>query len=305
MGKGKYRGGKPGPRTLRFLDRFTLADIRAGKDFQNRISEFHWLMYAELAHQRSLVLDDLHKAILEGAVEGDDFKGWQRVVRFRWSNRPLSMAGSLFSPGGRFNIGNVDKARFPAFPALYLASDKETALSEALGQEAQPGGKLSSYEAALAKPDSVTIVSMSGRVETVVDLARPERLDAFVKLIRGFHLSRDLQRMGRAVAKQLKIAPLNLVRNTKELLAALLAPNWRELPMQLGIPSTSQLFGQLVAQSGVEAIAYPSKFSARPCMAIFPQAFAGGSSHVALDSEPPRKDITTRLTGENWQSLCH
>jgi len=304
MGKGKYRGDKRGPRTFRFLDRFTLAGIRAGKEFQNRISEFHWLMYAELAHQRSLILDDLHKAILGGAVEGRDFKGWQRVVRFRWSNRPLSMAGSLFSPGGRFNIGDIDKARFPAFPALYLASDKETALPEALGQDVQPGGKLTPYEAALAKPDSVAIVSMSGRVETVVDLAKAERLDAFVELIRGFHLSVDLQRMGRALAKELKISPLNLVRNTKELLAVLLAPNWRELPMQLGIPSTSQLFGQLVAQSGVEAIAYPSKFSERPCLAIFPQAFAGGSSYVALDSEPPRKNITTRLNRENWQSLC-
>src|SRR5579883_1354337 len=106
MGKGKYRGGKPGPREVRFIDRFTLADIRAGKDFENRISEFHWRIYAELAHQRSLILDDLHKAILGGAVEGRDIKGWQRIVRFRWSNRPLSMAGSLFSPGGRFNIGD-------------------------------------------------------------------------------------------------------------------------------------------------------------------------------------------------------
>ena len=92
MGKGKRKGSKPGPRTVRFLDRFSLADIRAGIDFEGRIREFHWRMYAELAHQRSEILDDLHKAILEAALEGRDFKSWQRVVRYRWSNRPLMVA---------------------------------------------------------------------------------------------------------------------------------------------------------------------------------------------------------------------
>jgi len=262
-------------------------------------------MYAELAHQRSEIIDDLHKAILGAAVEGRDIKAQQRVVRYRWSNRPLSMGGSLVAPGGRFNIGNIDKALFPAFPSIYLSTDKETGIAEALAQDVEPiPGKLTAYDLALAKPDPITIVSISGRVETIIALDQPERLDGFVALIRGFRISPELLKLGRELAKELKGDPPRLIKTSRELLDALLAPQWRELPMQLGIPSTSQIFGQLVSQSGVEAISFPSKFSGRSCLAIYPQSFVGASSRLVLDGDPPRKDVTTRLDRENWPTLC-
>ena len=117
-------------------------------------------------------------------------------------------------------------------------------------------------------------------------------------------MSPELQKLGRELAKELKGDPPRLIKTSRELLDALLAPKWRELPMQLGIPSTSQIFGQLVSQSGVEAISYPSKFSGRSCLAVYPQSFVGASSYLVLDGDPPRKDVTARLDRENWSSLC-
>lgn len=305
MSGGKQRSRIPAPATLRVLDRFTLADIRVGKDFEARIREYQWRLYSELALQRSEIGDDLRKAILGAAVEGRDLHNWQRVVRYRWSNRPLSMAGSLTPPGGRFNIGQIDPARFPSFPAFYLANDKSTGIAEALGQDdIFRHGKLTAYDAALAKPDSISIVSISGRVEALIDLALPDRLDRFVSLIREFRLSDELLKLGKYLAKELPSDPTRLVKTTRNLMDVLRAPHWREMPVQIGIPSTSQIFGQLVCQSGVEAIAYPSKHSGRPCLAIFPQAFAADSSFLALDGTPPRKDIVIRLDRHNHSELC-
>jgi hypothetical protein len=116
------------------IDRFTLAGLRAGKNFETRIRQFHWRLYAELAEQRSRIGDKLHKAILEAAVEDFPFNNWQRMVKNRWALKPLSARGSLGMPGGRFNIGAIEPA-FAPFPALYIASDKPTAFQELLGQD--------------------------------------------------------------------------------------------------------------------------------------------------------------------------
>jgi RES domain-containing protein len=67
-------------------------------------------------------------------------------------------------PGGRFNVGDIDRARYPAFPALYIASDKGTALAEVLGREKR-ADSLTPEELALTKPDSITAASVSGKLE--------------------------------------------------------------------------------------------------------------------------------------------
>ncbi|MDE2313913.1 MAG: hypothetical protein KGL04_07050 [Elusimicrobia bacterium] len=43
------------------------------------------------------------------------------------------------------------------------------------------------------------------------------------------------------------------------------------------VPISSQLFGQLAADAGIEGIVYPSKFSGKDCLAVFPQNFENES----------------------------
>ncbi len=308
MSKGKRRrsgGFTPAPRTFKLIDQFTLSDIRAGKKFEARIREFHWRFYADLVLQRAEVREELHKAVMKAALEGREINKWQRVIHYRWSLKPLSAGGSLGSSGGRFNIGRGDTERFPAFPALYLASDFETAISESLGQGLKTQGKLTAFDQALAGEKSFLRFTVSGRVETVIDLEHLERLKPVIDIIKEFRISPEVMKLGRELANEMKAPPPTLIRSLRDLETALFVPNWRELPIQLGIPSTSQIFGQLVYQSGVEAIHYPSKFTDRPCMAIFPELFARSPSFIALDDEaPPRKDVIMRLDRETWPSLC-
>ncbi len=77
------------------------------------------------------------------------------------------------------------------FPALYLASDKGTALAEVLGRDKNVGS-LTPEELALTKPDSISAVSVSGKLESVLDVRRSSNLSALVSLIKSFRLSRSL-----------------------------------------------------------------------------------------------------------------
>jgi hypothetical protein len=307
MSKGKHRwkGRIPPPRTFKLIDQFTLSDIRVGKQLEARIREFHWRYYADLALKRSEVRDKLHQSLMEAALERREIRNWQRVVGYQWCLKPLSAGGSLGMAGGRFNIGKGDPERFPAFPALYLSEDFETAASEALGQGISAQAKLTAYEQALASEKSFSRFTVSGHVETVIDLDQLDRLKPFIDIIKDFEISPDVMHKGRDLAKIMKQPLPNVIKSLRELEAALFAPNWRELPVQLGVPSTSQIFGQLVYQSGVEAIQYPSKFTGRPCLAIFPELFAHSPSIVALNEDtPPRKDVITQLDRETYTRLC-
>jgi hypothetical protein len=254
-----------------------------------------------LAYQRSEIAVEIRKSLLAAAIENWEFKKWQRVVKYRWSLKPLFTVGSLTSPGGRFNIGEIEST-FPAFPALYVAEDKATALQEVLGQDPETKGKLNPYDLALTNPASVTAVSLSGQLQTVIDLTQSDRLQPFLELIRGFRLTPETRQMARELSKEagLSLSSKLVVSTMKELLWVLLLPNWRELPVQLGIPSSTQIFGQLVSDAGVEGIIYPSKINDRLCAAVFPQAFAG-TSFVALDDPPPRKDVLVRIDRESWK----
>ena len=144
------------------LDSGRVSEITKSKKRFEELVSFHWRYYAELAFQRRRVRGELNKVLREAATPLD-FSRWQRVVKFRYTLDPLGAKGSLADPGGRFNIGAIDPMRYPMFPALYLAADKGTALAEVLGRDAR-SGSLTPEELALTKPDSISVLSASGRI---------------------------------------------------------------------------------------------------------------------------------------------
>jgi len=159
------------------LDAGTISDITRSKAMFEHIAQFHWEYYSELAFQRKQIYDSLKTSLRERAVPFE-FKRWQRVVKYKYSLEPLSTRGSIGDPGGRFNIGAIDPARYPVFPALYLAFDKGTALAELLGRESAISS-LTPQELALTKPDSITAVSLSGKLESVLDVRERNNLAVF------------------------------------------------------------------------------------------------------------------------------
>lgn len=300
MSHGGFRHGpdpgrqRPFPR---LLDQFTVRDIRAWEEKKDRILRFHWDYHQELSYQRKQAAESLRQALLEAAEGPFRFAHWQRVVRIQHVTEPLSVAGSLRSdPGGRFNVGALDPDIFPPFPALYAASDKGTALQEYLCQSLPGTSDLTPHEYALADPTSMANISLSGTLDRIVSLRDPKRLKVFVEILAGFRLSRKLKRE----AKALGLQEPRLVRTMPDFMSVVLNRDWRMWPMAYDLPAQPQIFGALVAEAGIEAIVYPSKFTTLDCLAAYPHNFRGPDSYVELDDTPPPNTRVRRLDAVSW-----
>jgi hypothetical protein len=133
-----------------------------------------------------------------------------------------------------------------------------------------------------------------------VNLRQPERLQSFVDLIKDFSIPDHLKE----AAGEIGLPQHDLIRTVSKLTEVLLVPNWREWPMQFDVPFSSQIFGQLVAETGIEGILYPSKFTGKDCLVIFPQNFDDSSgSFVELDGELPTGVRIRRLDAKTWNEI--
>jgi RES domain-containing protein len=277
------------------LDYGQIADIAKSKELFERQAQFHWDYYSELAFLRNQIYDDL-KSSLRDRAGPFALSGWQRAVKFKYSLAPLSTKGSLAEPGGRFNIGAID-SRFPVFPALYLASDKKTAFAELLGRDQDTNG-LTPEELALTKPTSVTIVSVSGKLEFVLDVRDPKNLAGFVNMIKDFRVSSKLLAKARNVGLSIKT-----VRTAHELANELQSSRWREWPSGYDVPGAPQIFGRIVMDAGIEGVLYDSVLTHSLCAAIYPQNFQNSSSYIELDDPCPPEAAHKRIDSATFKNF--
>jgi hypothetical protein len=252
----------------------------------------------ELALQRRAIRAELHAALNRNCISGYTFNGWQRTIRWRFADHPLSTVGSL-TMGGRFNIGqNIDPTTFPPFSAFYAAADKDTALQEALGQDAAAVG-MSARDLALASTASVLTFAVSGRLDRVLDLHDASTLREFTNLIRDFKVPPALVRE----ARSLPVATPQVIKTPSKLQDSLLNPNWRHVATLCEVPANSQIFGQIVMQAGIDGILYPSKLTHKDCLAIFPCNFVGSTSVIELDDEVPDTTVgPEKIDASNWEA---
>jgi hypothetical protein len=272
------------------LDTFSLEDVQRWKRGQEEFIRFYWDWYSELAFQRAKIMPDIKATLLEASIGPFEFSGYQRAVKYRWSNDPLSVVGSVSDIGGRFNIGNIDGTKFPVFPALYLGQDRLTSLQELMQVNPEGVGELTAEEMALTDKASISVVSVYGSLETIIDLDQPQRLKPFVNLIKDFKVSDSILRAG----KKLGINA-NAARNVEELMPTLLDHEWRKQPMHVDVPANSQIFGQLVSAAGIEGIKYPSKYTGNKCLVVYPQSFHDPDSFVQLTDAAPAEVKRVRL----------
>jgi hypothetical protein len=276
------------------LESGRVSDIIKSKKLYEDLVEFHWRYYNELAFQRRRIREELNSS-LRNVAAAFQFSGWQRVVKYKYSLYPLSAKGSLIDPGGRFNVGAIDPTRYPMFPALYLAVDKGTALAEVLGRD-KDVGSLTPEQLALTKPDSISAVSVTGKLDAVVDIRTPGNLSKFVSLIKDFKLSKSLI----SEARRLGWSPLMLITTVAELKTVMMLDNWRNWPMLYDVPAGGQIFGGIAVDAGIEGILYESVLTAKECLAVFPQNFLNSSSYVELDDPVPSDDVRTRIDSTNF-----
>jgi len=167
MGKGKSKGAnrgsrKPGSITY-ILEQGSVEGLIANKERMKALLRYWWDHYSALSYQRNQVEDRLHQALLEACTSNYYFEGWQRVVAYKYSFDPLSTVGSIIDIGGRFNTGKEVNPSIPFFPALYLASDRTTALEEKYGVIDSDTSELHALDLALAASDSMSLVSVKPR----------------------------------------------------------------------------------------------------------------------------------------------
>lgn len=277
------------------LDAYSLADLETWQNQKEKILRYHWDLYSALAFERGKMGDQLRIALLDAGHKRFEFNGWQRQVRYQYALSPFSPKGSLIEPGGRFNVPNINPDQIPPFPALYMAEDKETTLQEA-GQGAVKG-PLSSLDLALIRKESIAIVAVKGSLGSLIDLHQPQSLKKFVDVIKNFTIPPRLIQD----AKKIKIKPPTEIKNIMSLMKTLLEPNWRVMPMQFDIPANCQIFGQMAAHAGIEGILYPSKFTGKKCIAVFPHNFTP-DSFVEVEGEFPPEAIS-RLDQQSWPSM--
>lgn len=291
---------KKPPSTFILLDQFSVEDIHKWTAFKDQFLKYHWDYYNDLAYQRSKIADKIKKSILE-ASQDFTFENWQRAVKYKYALEPFSIDGSLIDPGGRFNIGEINPSQFPCFPAIYFAADKNTALQELLSQKIEPNQethKLDPLDFALTRHDSIAIISLSGSLNSIVDLKEQRKLQPFIDLIKDFSIPDYLKKTAKEIGEQ----EPELIRTVSKLIDSLLDPNWRLWPMQFDVPATSQIFGQLVSDAGIEGILYTSKFTGKECLAIFPQNFDEGS-FVQLNDDVPAEIEIRRLDSKSWNEV--
>jgi len=274
------------------LDSGFIADIPKSRALYEQLRQFHWEFYSELAYQRSKIYDSLKNSLRERA-KPFELSNWQRVVKYKYALHPLGTNGSLVDPGGRFNIGEIDTPRYPVFPALYVASDKGTALAELLGRSTS-GDLLTPEEVALTKPDSIAAVSVSGHLDAALDIGDDSNLAGFVALIKTFRLPPTL------TSKASKLGfPLKTIKTVQELSTVLHASDWRNWPALYDTPAACQIFGRIASDAQVEGIMYKSVLTEKPCLAIYHQNFQHSSSYIQLDDPVPPELVVKRLDSSN------
>ena len=144
--------------TRAHLDQFSESDIQRLIDHKDNFLKYYWDYHNELAYQRSKITDKIKESLLEATQKVFKFEKWQRTLKYQYANEPFSVSGSLIDPGGRFNIGNINVSQFPTFPALYLASDKNSAIQELLSQKIdseQSNSRLDALDFALTSHASI------------------------------------------------------------------------------------------------------------------------------------------------------
>lgn len=285
--------------SLEELEQFTHASLGQWKAAGKNLESLGLSLYFGLERHRKENAGSLIEAIRSSLGGPMTFDGWARIVDYRYALEPLSVAGSVRRDGGRFNIGStLNPAVSPPFPALYLAEDLETAFRERFGIERSTHkAGLAAEELVLRKPGSFTLVAVSGKIESVLDVGDLDALKPFAAIIAKFRMPPNV----RILARKLRMnSSPSLVKSAGMLQRQLIDPNWRLQPAQYDLPSNSQIFGRICVAAGVHGIVFPSaRRSGRRCLALFPQNWDGSNSFVeVVDALPPGATVV-RLDGRS------
>ncbi|MHB8474573.1 MAG: RES family NAD+ phosphorylase [Gammaproteobacteria bacterium] len=289
-----------GTPSLAELERFSDLGLRQWRHGWECHRELYAELYFGVEAQRARYAAELADALRSNACAPCLIDGWGRIVDYQYSLAPLSVAGSLSTEGGRFNVGGrLNPSSFTAFPALYIADSLETAYAEKFAiRRGEVREGLSADEIALRRPGSFTFAQLRGRVEFCFDIGDANSLRAFVGIISKFKLPEK----ARQIAKSMRLLPPTMIRSVPMLRDHLLHVEWNTLPIHFDLPSNSQIFGRMLAAAGFHGVLYPSaRETGGQCLALFPQNWRGSTSMLEVCDASPDGARLTRLDGNTGE----
>ncbi len=283
------------------LDRFTDANLDAWKRASQDLDEYTSVLFYHLEPERQRLRTELLASLDRPHLTLSE-KNWGRMVKYQYSNAPLSSAGSLKDIGGRFNVGTeLDDGTIKGWPALYLAEDFETAYREKFRlKRDQLFNGLNPDELALQPGSSHSFVQVNIKLNKIFDLTSSASLSALEKILQKFKVptrAKELHKKLRFPQNQ----PI-LFKSAAHLFHHVCMFNWRALPIQFGFPATSQILAELIFAAGYEAILYKSSKSGARCLAVFSENLLDGSFVELADTSPPAV-IYPRLTSDTAEAL--
>lgn len=287
---------KKEPELKYFLDRFSRVDLRRWARLARLLDTFHVRQHHFFAAERYNRRDDLLESLRQAGAVSLDLDGWVRLTDYEFSLKPLSPTGSLVV-GGRFNVGDdIDKAEIKPFPALYIAEDEETAYREKFGGPSAVDDRtgMSGADLALRASSSYTCFVLQGQLDGVFDLTDKRNVEAFVEIIRKIRPPLSLIEM----ARRLQMKGQRSITKVDHLIDVLMMVNWREWPMQYGLPANSQVFGRLLLDAGFTGVVYRSTKGRKHCCAVFTDSLWNSDSLLEIRGRVPEGATLTRIDGK-------
>ncbi len=282
---------------LILLDSFSAHDIEKWREKHESLFDFYWEEYSYYANERSKLANKVQKALIKGAISYK-FDKWFRVLTQKYNNNPLSAAGSrLHSIGGRFNFGQIDPMKYPPFSCLYIASNHDTAMAEKFSSNAPDKRKIKREEFT-GSLVSYSATQLSGKLDLVLDVTDKKALSPFINVIKKIPVPDELKKK----AKKLRLNEPQNVRTPAQLKNIMRDHNWAAQPSLFTIPSSSQIFGHIVYNAGIQAILYRSKHTEKLCLGVFPENFEDKSGYLSL-VDPAARGVQTELSKKTWREM--
>lgn len=265
------------------LDRFSTATLNQWKALSEDLDELHSSLFFGVLPEQRRLRSELISALQQVPPKSVALKNWCRIVTYRYSDAPLSCAGSLQGVGGRFNAGSdLDPGTLSPWPALYLAANYETAFREKfqLSRDESVEG-LNPFELALEPEASHSTIILQGQLHRAFDITSPANLGAVARVLRRIKMPPQ--------ARKLKLrlkSNVSMIQSVNQLFDAVCGHNWRTFPIQFGLPSPSHVLAELIRAAGFEAVLYRSSKGAGECLAVFPDMMDSASFIELVDPSP-------------------
>lgn len=287
------------------LERFNDASLTKWLDVSRDLDQLAGELFYSLRPAQNRLREDIIHALTSVGGKALSIHNWCRIVSYRYSLQPLACVGSMLTIGGRFNPGaELDADTMTPFPALYLAADYETAFREKF-QIASSSivDRLTPHELALEMGASHATVQLRGSLHNVFDMTATH-LDPVAAVFRKIKMPPRAQ----ALKKKLRARNSRMVTSGQDLYRTVLEFNWRQNPIQFGLPAQSQVLAEFIRAAGFEGICYQSSKGPGQCLAVFPDRLQDASFVQLADAAPaevryPRLDLDSSVALAGFDEL--